>query len=190
LAVDKLSNSEDAKRFLRGLGLHVDEGVVQQVVNILSGKADKSLYSLYSTGRHKPRSACGKGTAYKIKRLYDKGDLKPYLAYFSKGPTVDEAEAEQVKETERESDNIYRQLTMANNEIHVLHEYRLELTTGVSEYDVPVPIRPMFQEFCLKGIVQVEQRRTYSGPHQYDQSYWILTDFGKEVIQYLERMKK
>ncbi|MFC1980599.1 ADP-ribosylglycohydrolase family protein, partial [Chloroflexota bacterium] len=82
--------------------------------------------------------------------------------------TIGEAEAEQVKETERESDNIYRELNMANNEIHVLHEYRLELTTGVLEYDIPVLTRPVFQELCLKGIVQVKQRQTYSGPHQYD----------------------
>ena len=76
------------------------------------------------------------------------------MDYLSQGPTVDEAEAEQVEETERESDNIiYRELTLTKNEIHVLIEYKLEMTTGVSEYDVPVPTRPVFQEFCLKGIV-------------------------------------
>ncbi|MFC2067997.1 recombinase family protein [Chloroflexota bacterium] len=96
----------------------------------------------------------------------------------------------QVEELECESDNIYRGLTLANNEIHVLREYTLELTTGVSEYDVPLPTRTVFQKFCLKGIVQVEQRRRSTGPRQYDQSYWILTDFGKKVMQYLERIKK
>ena len=188
--MDKLNNSEDVERFLKGLGLHIDEAVVRQVVNVLSGKVHQSLYSLYTTRPDKPPSLCAKGTAYKIKRLYDKGDLKPYLAYLSKRPNVDEAEAEQVKDTDRVNDNIYRELNLMNNEIHVLNEYRLELTTGVLEYDVPMPTRHVFQELCLKGIVQVEQRLTYSGPHQHDQSYWILTGFGKEVIQYLERMKK
>ena len=188
--MDKLNNPEDAKMFLQGLGLHIDEAVVRQVVNVLSGKAHQSRYSLYATRPDKPAPVCGKGSVYKIKKLYDEGELEPYLAYLSQGQTVDEVEAEQVKEIERESNNIYRELNMANNEIHILNEYRLELTTGVSEYDVPVQTRPVFQELCLKGIVQVEQRRTYSGPHQHDQSYWKLTDVGKEVIQYLERMKK
>ncbi len=189
--MDKLNNSEDAKRLLKGLGLSIDEAVVRQVVNVLSGKVHKSLYSLYATRPDKPAPVCGKGSVYKIKKLYDKGDLRPYLAYLSQWTTVDEAEAEQVKETDHESDNIiYGELTLTKNEIHVLNEYRLELTTGVSEYDVPVPTRPVFQELCLKRIVQVQQRRTYSGPHQYDQSYWIFTDFGKECIQYLEKMNK
>ena len=98
--MDKLSNSEDAKQFLRGLGLHVDAGVVQQVVNVLSGKAHQSPYSLYTTRPDKPAPVCGKGTVHKIKKLYDEGELKPYLAYLSQVPNVDEAEAEQVKETE------------------------------------------------------------------------------------------
>ena len=95
LTVDKLTNSEDAKRFLLGLGLHVDEGVIKQVVKILSGKADRSLYSLYAARPDKPPPVCGKGTAYKIKELYDKGELEPYLAYLSREPTVGGVEPEQ-----------------------------------------------------------------------------------------------
>lgn len=98
----KLDNPENAKRFLQGLGLHIDEAVVRRVINVLSGKAPRSLYSLYATRPDKPPPDCGKGTAYKIKKLYDRGELKPYLAYLSRGPTVGEAEAEQVKETEHE----------------------------------------------------------------------------------------
>ncbi len=88
--MDKLNNSEDAERFLQGLGLHIDEGVVRQVVNVLSGKAHQSLYSLYATRPDKPAPVCGKGSAYKIKKLYDGGELQPYLAYLSQRGTVDE----------------------------------------------------------------------------------------------------
>ena len=76
-----------------------------------------------------------------------------------------------------------------NDEISVLGEYSLKLTTGVSEYDIPTPIRPMFQALCLKGIVRVEQRRQSSGPHQYDASYWIYTDHGKDIIRRLDIIK-
>lgn len=103
LTVDKFTNSEDAKRFLLGLGLQVSEDAVKQVVNILSGRTDRSLYSLYVTRPRKPAPICGKGTAYKIKRLYNEGKLEPYLAYLSQGPTVGEAESEQLKEAKREA---------------------------------------------------------------------------------------
>lgn len=76
-----------------------------------------------------------------------------------------------------------------NDEISVLGEYSLKLTTGVSEYDIPTPIRPMFQALCLKGIIRVEQRRQSSGPHQYDASYWIYTDHGKDIVRRLDIIK-
>jgi len=101
--MDKLNNSEDAKRLLQGLGLHIDEAVVRQVVNVLSGKAHQSLYSLYATRPDKPAPVCAKGSVYKIKKLYDEGELKPYLAYLSHCPTVDEARHEQIKEAEQEA---------------------------------------------------------------------------------------
>jgi hypothetical protein len=104
--MDKLANSEDAKRFLLSLGLHVDESVVKQVANILSGKADRSLYSLYATRPDNPLPVCGKGTAYKIKELYDKGALEPYLAYLSQGPTFGGAEPEQAKREAPPEDDV------------------------------------------------------------------------------------
>ena len=106
LTVDKLTNSEDAKRFLLGLGLHVDEGVIKQVVKILSGKADRSLYSLYAARPDKPPPVCGKGTAYKIKELYDKGELEPYLAYLSRKPTLSGVKSEQAEREAPTEDDI------------------------------------------------------------------------------------
>ena len=85
-------------------------------------------------------------------------------------------------------ENEVREL-LSSDEISVLRDYCLELTTGVSQYDIPGPIRPMFQALCIKGIVRVEQRRQSSGPHQYDASYWIYTDFGKDIIRKLDIIK-
>ncbi len=98
--MDKLNNSEDAKRFLKELGLHIDEAVVRQVVNVLSGKVRQSLYSLYTTRSDKPPPACGKGTVDKIKKLYDECELQPYLDYLSDSLTIGEAKTEQIKEAE------------------------------------------------------------------------------------------
>jgi hypothetical protein len=100
--MDKLNNYEDAKRLLQGLGLHIDETVVRQVVNVLSGKAHQSLYSLYTTRPDKPVPVCGKGSVYKIKKLYGEGELQPYLDYVSDTLTIGEAKAEQIKEAEHD----------------------------------------------------------------------------------------
>jgi hypothetical protein len=98
----KLNNSEDAEKFLKGLGLHLDEVVVRQVVNVLSGKAHQSIYSLWATRPDKPPPVCGKGSIYKIKKLYDEGELQPYLDYISDTLTIDEAKAEQTKEAKHD----------------------------------------------------------------------------------------
>lgn len=119
----KLNNSEDAKRLLQGLGLHIDEAVVRQVVNVLSGKARQSLYSLYATRPDKPAPVCGKGSVYKIKKLYDKGELEPYSAYLSEGQTKDE----QPKETEPEISNMVQGLSAGwwKEQVQFLFLYRL-----------------------------------------------------------------
>ena len=50
--------------------------------------------------------------------------------------------------------------------------------------------RSVFDNLSLWGLAQLEQRRTASGPHQYDVGYWILTDLSKKVIQHLESEEK
>lgn len=79
-----ITNSEQAKQFLRRLGLTVDEAVVRQVVRILQGKTSDSLYSVYAQRPDKQLPICGKGSAYKIKRLYAADKLAPYLEYLSR----------------------------------------------------------------------------------------------------------
>lgn len=96
--MDKVTNSEEAKRFLRQLGLHVDENIVKQVVDVLSRKTDRSLYSLYAGRRDKELPVCGKGTAYKIKSLHEKGVLKAYLDYLSDTLAIGEAKHKQIVE--------------------------------------------------------------------------------------------
>jgi len=100
--MDKLNNPEEAKRFLQRQGLYIDEAAVRQVANVLSGKVKRSLFSLHATTRDKPAPVCGKGTAYKIKKLYDKGELQPYLDYLANSPNTDETRTEYIEEAEHD----------------------------------------------------------------------------------------
>lgn len=95
--MDKLNNSRDATRFLRGLGLHLDESVVHQVVNVLSGDSSQSLYSLHAQRKDKPPPICAKASAYKIKKLYDTGQLKPYMDYLSNSLATSKTESEKAE---------------------------------------------------------------------------------------------
>jgi len=84
LTMDKLNNPEDVNKFLLGLHFRVNEATVRQVIETLSGHAKKSHRSLYATRKKNPIApVCGKGTVYKIKKLYDKGEFQPYLDYLS-----------------------------------------------------------------------------------------------------------
>lgn len=78
-----LMNREDVERFLRKLGLTVGEPVVRKVVSVLrGGEPGCTLYKLFTTREGRP-AICGKGTAYKVKKLYDAGELNKYLAYLN-----------------------------------------------------------------------------------------------------------
>ena len=76
--MDKSENIKDVDQILRGLGLTVKEFVVREVVDVLRRINDSSLYEVYEK-----RKLCGKGTAYKIKRLYASGKLGPYLEWLN-----------------------------------------------------------------------------------------------------------
>jgi hypothetical protein len=82
--MDNIRNQEDADRFLGRFGLRVGEKIILQVVAALT-ESNKSLYDLFAQGTRRDGSirmpVCGKGTAYKIKRLYEGGELDPYLSY-------------------------------------------------------------------------------------------------------------
>ncbi len=96
----RLANSEDVKRFLQGLTLHIDEKVVRQVTDVLTGNSRQSLYSLYAMRPNKPNPICGKGTVDKIKKLYAEGKLQPYLDYLSGPIPLNEAKTEQIEEAD------------------------------------------------------------------------------------------
>ncbi len=85
MTADKLVDREQVERFLRGLGLQKPEEVIRQVVRVLRKETASSLYRLYTGKREKDGSTrtpiCGKGTVYKVKKLYEKGELARYLAY-------------------------------------------------------------------------------------------------------------
>lgn len=84
MTTDKFLNQEEATQFLRKLGLKIEESVICQVIEAITSN-NQSLYELYASGNRRDGSArspvCGKGTADKIKRLYEKGKLDPYLSY-------------------------------------------------------------------------------------------------------------
>lgn len=83
--MDKISNGKEAQQFLWQLSLRVDGDIVNKVVEVLRGENQSSLYDLYSSHKRRDGSVrtplCGKGTIYKIKKLYDKGHLQPYIDY-------------------------------------------------------------------------------------------------------------
>jgi hypothetical protein len=90
--MDKISNQEDAERFLRGVGLTVSEEVVHQVVDVARGKVKTSWRRLWEGTKHNGVAPlCGKGTVSKIRRLNQAGELEPYLAYLDGGGTVQPA---------------------------------------------------------------------------------------------------
>jgi hypothetical protein len=101
LTMDKLYNSEDAKRFLRSLTIYIPEEKVRKVVAAF--KNGSSLYELWAHGRYRatghPRTPiCGKETVYKIKRFYKEGKLDPYLDYLRQSPIVDKPKVGQGKD--------------------------------------------------------------------------------------------
>ena len=68
------------EQFLRGLGITVSEGVVRSVIDYCSGNSNiRSLYQLYTNDL--PTFQAAKQTIYKIKRLYESGDLADYVKY-------------------------------------------------------------------------------------------------------------
>lgn len=89
----------------------------------------------------------------------------------------------------------------------VLFQMQTKLAMTISEYDIRGAIIEQFGEkaryseadqvinatnaligeLSLLKIIHSESRLQSSGPHPYDLLYWSLTDFGKEVIQRLQK---
>lgn len=143
--MDKLSNSKDVRRFLQGLGVHIDEATIHQMVDVLSGKTQQSLYSFYSSRTGKP-SICGKGSVYKIKKLYDECELQPYLDYLYGSTTIDKDKIEQTHKSEDTNETIAVPLTQEQqrevlrqnndqpaNDVKFSVEPKLYLTTAMLE---------------------------------------------------------
>jgi hypothetical protein len=69
--------------------------------------------------------------------------------------------------------------------ISLLNKFREKWAEGIWIYDVPVSDRASFAELSIRGVLQLQQRRTASGARQYDTGYWILTDFGNQIMHYV-----
>ena len=69
----------DRGLLLKGLGIRVSESVVRAVIDCCSGRSGLSLYQLYTNKN--PTFQAGKPTIYKIKDIYDSGELADYVQY-------------------------------------------------------------------------------------------------------------
>jgi hypothetical protein len=70
--------------------------------------------------------------------------------------------------------------------LNVFDHLREKLAIGISEYEASAQDKLVLAQLSLRKIVQLEQRRKSSGPHTYDEGYWILTELGKGVSLYLQ----
>jgi len=114
--MDKLKNCADAKGFLQNLGIRIDEAVVRQVVKVLSNNSNKSLYSFYTTRQGKS-AICGKGSVYKIKKLFAAGYLQPYVNYLLDLSTLNQSKTESTQEVEPDIPEGSRTAQLANEEL-------------------------------------------------------------------------
>ena len=75
----KFSGRGEREKFLKGLGITVSEEVVREVIECCSGVSDLPIYQLYT--KNKTPQRAGKPTIYKIKRLYESGELADFVEY-------------------------------------------------------------------------------------------------------------
>jgi len=83
--MDNIQKHTSADQFLHNLGLRVDMNVIVRVLNVITRETPGSLYGLYSSAERRNGTRrtpiCGKGTVYKIKRLYQTGELDSFLEF-------------------------------------------------------------------------------------------------------------
>ncbi len=81
----RITNDEEAGQFLQRLGVRVEDRVIRDVVDTV--RKGGSLYSLYAYRKGRDGRdripVCSKATATKISKLYQNGELEPYLTYLS-----------------------------------------------------------------------------------------------------------
>ena len=84
MTVDKIQGEGSSDKCLSALGIRIQRDVVDKIIAVLRKESDLTLYSLYAYGKRRDSinrvPICGKGTVYKIKKLYDEGKLNSYLA--------------------------------------------------------------------------------------------------------------
>jgi len=103
--MDNLTSRKDVEQFLIGLRIRVPEEEVRKIVDAL--RSDSHKYRLYKGGIDRKTGAArmpitSKGTVDKIKKLYDEGELKPYLEYLKIAAEADGREPPLTKSKETE----------------------------------------------------------------------------------------
>jgi len=166
--MDKLNNLEDVKRFLHQLGIHMEEAAVRQVVNVLSGKVRQSLYSLFAIRQDKPAPVCGKGSVYKIKKLYDEGKLKPYLDYLK---VI-------AKEDGNQSAIIKPKYAEVENDLDAPWQFGLSKSNDVLAEAIPwlMELQLYRKTYCSKPIT-IREAKWFSRLSGFRQTFSDLSDF-------------
>ncbi len=100
-----IKSTADAKTFLRGVGLNVEEHVVRAIVSRLMDGG--SLFHLYTSGQdrlgHERTAIVAKTTTTKVRKLYMAGKLQPYQDYLARlepPPRQDATETQQAARTQ------------------------------------------------------------------------------------------
>ena len=87
-----ISNSEEARTFLRSLTIYVDEAVVRRVLAVVTKESKDSEYSLYAHGLKRDETrrspVCAKDTVRKIKCRHQSGELDPFVKYLEQRATA------------------------------------------------------------------------------------------------------
>ena len=206
--MDNLTSRKDVEQFLIGLRIRVPEEDVRKIVNAL--RSDPHKYHLYMGGIDRKTGATrvpitSKGTADKIKKLYDEGELKPYLAYLSNSPTVGEAKVEQIKQAKNDvpkesgtgqvpyEETLQKQKMrelagkLGTETVSKLYDFRSQLITQGVQIGGVGEIQEAFERLCLYGVVERrEEPANPIFPGLRPTAYWVFTETGKSLIRYLE----
>ncbi|MFC1942847.1 hypothetical protein ACFLWU_06515 [Chloroflexota bacterium] len=85
MTADNITSDDDRDKYLKSLGLRVSWEIINMIITVLRDKNESNLYELYASGQRRDGSyripVCGKGTVYKIKRLYEEGKFDCCLDY-------------------------------------------------------------------------------------------------------------
>ena len=82
--MENLEENDHLRDFLRGKGIEVRPFVAASIVRVLKARGSAEEQPLYPLYKGETR-ICGIGTVYKVRKLYDSGELDPGIDVLSGG---------------------------------------------------------------------------------------------------------